>query len=87
MTVYTIKGLYIGRYGEEKNPTYYGTLRDAIKYANNSQFTSHGEDIKICIGDYVVAIQKAIKKVDEIGEYIERENWKVRRNGKFVNYN
>lgn len=87
MTTYTIKGLYIGRIGEEKNPTYFGTLQGAISYAESSNFTYYGEDIKICIGDYVVAIQKAIKKVDEIGEYTEHENWKVRKNGKFVEYN
>ena len=87
MTTYTIKGLYIGKYGEEKNPTYYGTLQGAIEYATNCGFTHKGEDVKVCIGDYVVAIQKWNKKKDEIGDYYEPENWKVRRNGKFVEFN
>ena len=87
MKVYTIKGLYVGPYKNEKNPTYFGTLEGAIKYADNSNFTYYGEDIKICIDDYVVAIQKAVKKVDEAGEYIERQKWQVRKNGKFVDYN
>lgn len=81
MEVYTIKGLYYGKIGEEKNPTYYGTLQNAIRYANNSHFIHYGEDVKICVGNCVVAIQKWNKKVDEIGEYYEAEDWKIINQG------
>ena len=78
MTVYTIKGLYIGKYGEEKNPTYFGTLGDAVRYASNTyNFTHKGEDVVICEGETPKAIQKWVKKVDEIGEYYEPLEWEV----------
>ena len=84
MNTYTIKGLYVGKVGEEFNPTYFGRLMDCIRYVDNNHFTHYGEDVKICIGDYVVAIQKWTKKFDEVGEYFEAEPWQVRKNGKFI---
>lgn len=79
MKVYTIKGLYLG--SGKQNPTYFGTLKDCIRYANNNsqQFTFYGEDVKICVGDTVVAIQKWNKKQDEIGDYWEAEEWQILR--------
>ena len=79
MTTFTIKGLYIGRYEERKNPTYYGTLKGAMKYADTSNFIHYGEDIKVCVGETVMAIQKWNKKVDDVGEYYEPEKWEIKR--------
>lgn len=68
---YTLKGLYVGKHGEEKNPTYYGTLDGAIQYASNSFFTHHGEDVIICIGEEDFAIQRWFEVNDETGkEYV-----------------
>lgn len=76
--VYTIKGLYIGRYGEEKNPTYAGTLENAMHYADQSHnFSSYGEDIRICLGDEVMAVKRKIAKIDEIGYCHESEPWRI----------
>lgn len=75
MTVYKIKGLYLNG----GNPTYYGTLKDAIKYVDNRghMFIHRGEDVVICEGETPKAIQKWIKKVDEFGEYYEPLEWEV----------
>lgn len=77
MTTFTIKGLYVG----EKEVTYYGTLQGAMKYADTSNFIHYGEDLKICVGETVMAIQKWNKKVDEAGEYYEPEEWKIVKRG------
>lgn len=79
MTTYTIKGLYLGKFGEEKNPTYFGTLRDCMRYVDNNSchFTHYGEDIEICVGDTVVAIQRWIKRTDEVGDYWEAQEWEM----------
>ncbi len=74
MTIFTIKGLYLNN-GE--NPTYFGTLNGAIKYASSSQFIHIGEDVVICEGETPMAIQKWIKGVDESGEYWEPQKWKM----------
>ena len=76
LNVYTIKGLYVGRVGEEFNPTYFGTLKDCMRYIDNNHFTHYGEDVIICLGDTPVAIQKWNKKFDDLGEYYEAEEWK-----------
>lgn len=73
--LYTIKGLYVGKYGEEKNPTYYGSLDGAIKYASNSTFTHYGEDVVICIGDEDFAIQRWFEIEDEGGKGYESEGF------------
>lgn len=72
---YTLKGLYVGKYGEEKNPTYYGTLDGAIQYASNSMFTHHGEDVIICIGEEDFAIQRWFEVNDETGKGYETEGF------------
>lgn len=71
MKQFVIKGVYL----KGKNPTYYGTLDGCIEYVNNENFTFYGEDIEIYDGDYIVAIQKWIKKVDSVGEYWESQEW------------
>ena len=79
MTTYTIKGLYVGcrRLGEEREVTYFGTLKDCMRYVDNNshRFTHYGEDVKICVGDTVVAIQRWVKGIDEAGEYWEAQDW------------
>lgn len=77
MTVYTIKGLSLNRDGV--NPTYYGNLKDAIKYVNNHshEFIQYQSNIIICEGETPKAIQKWIKKIDEVGEYYEPLEWEV----------
>lgn len=73
METYTIKGLYLNN---GKNPTYYGTLEGAMRYANGTHnFIHRGENIEICIGDTIKARQVWEKKTDELGDYWEPHQW------------
>lgn len=79
MTTFTIKGLYLN--SERKNPTYFGTLRDCINYVDRTKhyWLHFGDDnIEICVDDYVLAIKECVRLKDDLGEYFEFKDWRIK---------
>lgn len=77
-TTWTIVGYCVGQFGFERYVTYYGTLSEAIRYADNEgyKFTHYGDEtVEIREGDTVYARQEWEHGYDEAGEYYAPKEW------------